>query len=117
MNKILSVLVNAGVVSFKADGSIDLEATSENVKVRLGEEEIANRAEDGKIETALCEVFATLGLETVPAPTLTAMAAVSLAGSQPARVAEYQAKVTEYLARSPRFQGKRGKGGGIVKLY
>jgi hypothetical protein len=117
MNKILSVLVNAGVVSFKSDGTIDLETTGALVAARLAEEEVANRAEDGAIEDSLVQVFGTLGLETIPAPTLTAMAAVALAGSQPARVAEYQAKVSEYLARSPRFQGKRGRNGGIVKLY
>jgi hypothetical protein len=117
MNKILSALVNAGVVSFASDGSIDLSATAENVKARLAEEEIANRAEDGAIEEALVATFAMLGLEVVPAPTLTAMAAVSLAGNTPVRVAEYQGKVTEYLGRSARFEGKRGRNGGIVKKW
>lgn len=115
--KILSALVNAGVVSFAADGSIDLSTTAENVKARLAEEEVENKVLDQKIEEAVCNQFNLLGLEVVPAPTLIAMSAVALAGNTPARVGDFQAKVTEYLARSPRFQGKRGKGGGIVKQW
>lgn len=113
--KILSVLVNAGVVSFGADGSIDLSATGENVKAAIAKEQEENQVVDSRIEAALDSVFDTLGTDIVPAPTLTAMAAVSLAGNHPASIPTWQSSIADYLGRTARFQGKRGKGGGIVR--
>jgi dihydrodipicolinate synthase/N-acetylneuraminate lyase len=113
--KILSILVGAGVVSFNADGSIDLSATAEKVKGLIQKEQEENLVLDTKIEAALDTVFDTLGMDTVPSPTLTAMAAVSLAGNNPAMIPSFQASIAEYLGRSARFVGKRGRNGGIVR--
>lgn len=113
---ILSDLVKAGVVVNGSNG-IDLDATMGKLKAALYAELEAQAGTDAKIEAALDTLFD--GVEAgkaIPTDACIGKVANDLAGGDILAVAEWTVAVRDFLSRSARFTGKRGRNGGVIRV-
>jgi len=114
--KVVSLLAGADLLFFQQDGTIDIQRTVSNISEKLIAEQEQNREIDSKIEAEVDDLFDRMGTDVVDSGTVIAMVGVTLAGGNPAMVADCQKKVQDFLKRSPRFAGKRGRSGGMGRI-
>ena len=105
-----------GFVVFAADGSIDVDATCDKIKSGIVVELEHNAVMDSKIESALDNVFTRLNVDVYPTPEVVSMASAILVGNEITKMAEVSEQVRDYLSRSSRFVGVRGRKGGLRKV-
>lgn len=98
------------------NGSVDMDATLANIRKALASELEANQALDAQIESALDTVYNRLGVDIFPGPEVVAMAAATLVGTELTRMATVSDQIRDYLSRSARFVGERGRKGGLRRL-
>lgn len=115
---VLGFLKGADLVSFHTDGSIDWEVTSVNIQCVV-DQEVSDCAEsDYKIENALNEIFDQLPSGShIPSPLAVnlVVSKIAPAGDIPA-MTEATNQVNDYLERSTKFVGKRGRNGGLTRV-
>lgn len=99
-----------------ANGSINIDATLQNLKGAILAEQEANVKLDSVIEQALDTVYDKLQTDIYPTPEVVAMASTTIVGSDLARMATVSEQIRDYLGRSARFQGERGRKGGLRRL-
>ena len=105
-----------GIVVFAADGSIDLSATANAVTVALASEIEATANRDKEIEAVLDNVYTRLGVDIYPTPEVVSIASATLVGSDLTKMANVSDEIRNYLSRSARFVGERGRKGGLRRL-
>lgn len=98
------------------NGTIDLDATLSNIRKLLVAELEQNATMDASIETALDSVYDRLGVDIYPTPEVVSIASATLVGSDLAKMAGVSEQIRDYLGRSARFQGERGRKGGLRRL-
>lgn len=111
---ILSAL--KGHVVFNSDGSVNFAATAEKISAALAAELEATAVRDIEIEAALDNVYARLGVDIYPSPQVVSIAAATMVGSDITKMASVAEEVRDYLVRSTRFVGERGRKGGLRRL-
>lgn len=106
----------SGFVVFNNDGSLNVEDTVENIRkaVMLEIEQTAIR--DIEIEAALDNVYTRLGTDVYPTPEVISIAAAGMVGNDLSQMAVVSEQIREYLTRSTRFVGVRGRKGGLRKV-
>ena len=113
---LFSVLSSQGLVVTATDGSIDFTATLDNVQNRV-EVEATEAAEwDAKVENSLNEIFDSLPADQrIARPLAVNLAVQKLGGDKPTleTMIELTGRIDDYLDRSVRFTGKRGRNGGL----
>jgi hypothetical protein len=95
---------------------VDLDATMSKVRAALAAEIESAAVMDQKIEAALDNVYDLLKTDKFPTPSVVAMAASSLVGSDLTQLAKVSDQIHDYLNRSVRFKGERGRNGGLKRL-
>lgn len=103
-------------VVFGSDGSVDVDATTDNLRAAIASELERNAVRDSEIETALDDVFARLGTDIYPTPEVVSIASALMVGSDLTKMASTADEVRDYLSRSSRFVGERGRKGGLRKV-
>lgn len=98
------------------DGEVDLEATFNAVKAAWVMECEASAVRDTEIESALDNAFACLGTDVYPTPEVVSIASTMLAGNDLTAMAGIADEVRDYLSRSSRFVGVRGRKGGLRRV-
>lgn len=115
---IFGFLKSAEVVSLNTDGSVDWEVTLSAIQSKV-ETELAESSErDSVIETKLYELFAKLPEGgSLPRPIAASMVVSEVVGSTGdiAAMAAWTNHVNDYLDRTDKFVGKRGRNGGLFK--
>lgn len=115
---IFGFLKQAEVVSLTTEGGIDWEVTLATIQAKV-ESELAESAErDYVIETKLNEVFAKLPAGgSLPRPLAVSMVVNDVVGGTGniAAMTEWTNHVNDYLDRTTKFVGKRGRNGGLFK--
>lgn len=114
---IFGFLKSAEVVAVTATGAIDWEATLSTIQSKV-ESELAESAErDALIETKLDQVFEKLPSGgSLPRPIAVSMVVSEIVGvGGISAMAEWTNHVNDYLDRTTRFVGKRGRNGGLFK--
>lgn len=115
---IFGFLKSAEVVSLTAEGVIDWEATLSTIQNKV-ESELAESAErDTVIETTLLGVFDKLPPGgSIPRPLAVSMAVNEIlgGGTNILAMTEWTGHVSDYLDRTTKFVGKRGRNGGLFK--
>lgn len=106
----------APYVVLSDDGSVDLTATMAAVEAAYLAECEASVVRDSQIESALNETFTSLGVDIYPTPEVVSIAAAMLSGGELTKLAGIADEVREYLGRSTKFVGQRGRNGGLRKL-
>jgi len=100
-----------------ADGSINVEATGENVANAMVMELQECASADATIEAAFHNLFDRLPAGTaVKTDIATQAVCAALAGGDFAAIIEWTTKVEDYLSRSTVFQGVRGRSGGLKRV-
>ncbi|NDB82602.1 MAG: hypothetical protein EB127_07660 [Alphaproteobacteria bacterium] len=116
---IFGFLKTAEVVSFCADGSVDWETTLSTIQNKV-ESEIAESAErDYVIEATLTELFNKLPEGgSLPRPIAVSLTVSKVLGNTDNLVAmaDWTGHVNDYLDRTTKFIGKRGRNGGLFKV-
>lgn len=97
-------------------GGVDLELTLQAVKAAWLAECEASEVRDAEIASALDQTFTSLGVDVYPTPEVVSIASAMLAGGDLAKMAGIANEVREYLGRSTRFKGERGRKGGLRRL-
>lgn len=112
---VLSAL--ASVIAYNADGSVDMDTTLLQVQVAITTELEAARANDAAFEAALDALFDTLTPgKGVPTPFAVRHACAAVANGNVERELELTPLCQAFVARSPRFEAKRGKSGGLFRI-
>lgn len=115
MAKMLSNL--ADFIVYFADGSLNAEATGSAVCAALEAELHEARRHDTAIEAALDRLFDTVPVGTrLPTPVVTQTVAGELAAGNIAAMVTLGPVVAAFIARSPRFESKRGRSGGLTRI-
>lgn len=113
---VLSFLSSLSLVVRDASGEVDLEATAEKVKFDLSMEVEATRELDVQIERELDTLFNEVGAgKGVPTPFAVSRVATRIGGDDLDSVMALQVSVEDYLKRSPRFESRRGRNGGLFR--
>lgn len=114
---VLSFLSSLSLVVRHADGSVDLDATADKVKLDLSMEIQATAEADIDIERELDALFDTREAGK-PVPTGFAVSHVAsrLGGGDVDSVLAMTAMVEDYLKRTTRFEGRRGRNGGLFRV-
>lgn len=113
MSTLRSVL-SGFVVS--VNGVVDVDATLEAVKTAWITECEASATRDKEIEAALNDTFVRLNTDKYPTPEVVSITSAILAGSDITQIATVADEVRDYLSRSTKFKGERGRNGGLRKL-
>jgi hypothetical protein len=115
MSKVLSSL--SGIVSFLSDGSVDWDATIPAIRNAVESELNEARAHDGKISAALDKLY---DASPIGSSYRTDMVVSTIAGELSAgnlsAMASLMPLVEAFIERSPRFQAKRGRSGGLSRV-
>lgn len=115
---IFGFLKSAELVSLHTNGSVDWETTLSTIQNKV-ETELAEASErDGVIENILDQVFAKLPTGgSLPRPIAVSMVVSEVVGSTGniSAMAEWTNHVNDYLDRTDKFVGKRGRNGGLFK--
>lgn len=115
---VFGFLKSAELVSLTAEGGIDWETTLTTIQAKV-EGEIAESSErDYVIETKLEELFAKLPPGgSLPRPLAVSMVVNEVVGNTGNILAmtEWTGHVNDYLDRTSKFVGKRGRNGGLFK--
>lgn len=104
------------LVCRNADGSVDFEGTADAVSAALAAEVEATAVRDSEIEATLDDVFARLNTDIYPTPEVVSIAAATLVGSDITKMASTAEEVRDFLSRTARFVGERGRKGGLRRL-
>ena len=115
MSKVLSLL--SDLVTFAADGSLDAAATANAVIATLEAELREARKYDAAIAAALDRLFDGLPPGTrLPTPVAAQTVAGEVAAGNVALMVALVPVVAAFIARSPRFEAKRGRNGGLTRI-
>lgn len=106
----------SGFVVVNADGSINMEATLKNVQGAITAELEAKASTDVAVEAALDQAFDLLKVDIYPTPEVVSIASSILVGNDVTKLAGAADSVRDYLERSARFKGERGRKGGLRRL-
>lgn len=98
------------------NGVVDIDSTLKAVKSAWIAECEASAARDIEIETSLNNAFTSLGVSVYPTPEIVAIASATLVNGELTKMAGVADEVREYLSRSNKFKGERGRKGGLRKL-
>lgn len=114
MAKLISIL--GDFVSYN-NGELDREATASAVCAALEAELAEARRHDAAIEAALDRLFDTVPVGTrLPTPVVAQTVAGELAAGNMAAMVALVPVVGAFIARSPRFESKRGRSGGLTRI-
>lgn len=115
---VFGFLSSANLVSLTATGEVDWDTTLTAIQGKV-ETEIAESAErDAVIEAALFGIFDKLPPGgSLPRPLAVSLAVNEVVGSGGGILAmtEYTNHVNDYLDRTTKFVGKRGRNGGLFR--
>ena len=115
MSKVLSSL--SGFIVYANDGSVDWNATIPAIQNAVESELNEARAYDETISAALDKLYdAAPAGSSFPTPMVVSLVASELAGGNMARMVELTPLVAAFVDRSPRFQPKRGRSGGLFRV-
>lgn len=106
----------APFIASTVDGTVDVDATLAAVKAAWLAEIEASAVRDAEIETALDNTFTSLGVDIYPTPEVVSIASAMLSGGELNKLAGIADEVREYLGRTTRFKGERGRKGGLRRL-
>lgn len=112
---ILGTLKSANVL-VSGDSGIDIEATLDALKAVIAAEVESTSIQDKEIEAALDDVYHRLGVDVYQTPAIVSMAAATLCGNDVTAMASKSEAVRDFLSRSSRFVGVRGRNGGLKKV-
>ena len=116
---IFGFLKTAEVIAFTAQGEVDWETTLSTVQNKV-ESEIAEAAErDSVIEATLMDLFNKLpDGGSLPRPIAVSLTVSKVLGNTDNLVAmaDWTGHVNDYLDRTTKFIGKRGRNGGLFKV-
>lgn len=108
--------VSSFVVSF-TDGSVDWNATLDNIQTALANELEASRANDDALESALDRLFDRMPVGAgIPTPIAVQTAASEVAGGDFSKLQSLMVACEAFVERSARFQSKRGRNGGLFRV-
>lgn len=104
-------------VAYNADGTLNEGATASALLAQIRAEIEENRAYDAVIGQALHTLFDRLPADgKLPTPMVVQAVASELASGDIARVVTLAPMVADYIERSPHFQAKRGRSGGLQRV-
>lgn len=107
----------ASLITYNQDGSVDLDATGLAVQVALATELEAARANDAAFEVALDRLFDSRPAgKPIPTPFAVQTAATEVAGGDVDKLLELIPLCEAFVKRSPRFEARRGKTGGLFRI-
>ena len=98
------------------NGTVNVEATLSAVKAAWLAECEASAVRDNQIEAALNNAFTSLGVCIYPTPEIVSIASAMLVNGELNKLAGVADEVRDYLSRSNKFKGERGRKGGLRKL-
>lgn len=115
MAKVLAAV--SSFLVFNTDGSVNWERSSTAIRNAVEGEIAENRGYDTAIEQALDRLFDKIPAGTgVRTPLAVQAVSAELCGGDIMQMTEFSAKVEDYLNRSGRFVGKRGRSGGLFRV-
>lgn len=98
------------------NGVVDIDATLKAVKAAWIAECEASAVRDNEIESALDNAFTSLGVSVYPTPQIVSIASAMLVQGELNKMAGVAEEIKDYLSRSNKFKGERGRKGGLRKL-
>jgi len=111
---ILSALSN--YVSY-SNGEVDWDNTMLVIQQTLESEFATSRENDSLLEAALDRLFDRVPVGTsIPTPIAVQTAASEVAGGDFNKMQSLMPSCEALIARSPRFQSKRGRNGGLFRI-
>jgi hypothetical protein len=104
-------------LTYFTDGSVNWEVSISTIQNAVESELREARAYDETISAALDKLYdAAPAGSSFPTPMVVSLVASELAGGNMARMAELTPLVVAFVERSPRFQSKRGRSGGLFRI-
>jgi hypothetical protein len=114
-NKILGAICS--FLTYDNSGSVNWEVSLSAIQKAVDSELAEARRHDATISAALDKLYdaAPIG-SSFPTPMVVSVIASELASGNLARMAELSPLVAAFVERSPRFQAKRGRSGGLSRV-
>lgn len=114
---LLSSLASLSLIAHNQDGSVDMDTTALQVQVALAAELEAARANDQAFECALDRLFDSRPEgRSIPTDFAVQTAATEVAAGDVDKVLELIPLCEAFVKRSPRFEAKRGRNGGLFRV-
>jgi hypothetical protein len=104
-------------ISYSSNGEVNWEESMESLRAQLHLEVEEARENDRKFEEALDRLFDRVPHGTpIPTPIAVQTATAEVAGGDFSKLQELMPACESFVERSPRFQGKRGRNGGLFRV-